>query len=174
MRIVRYLHNKFEHLAVVDRHGMALNLPEGMTVLQILNMPRAERDYLEGQAGKLMNKPVSELTLLPPVDPKAMRDYVTFHGHISGMKKSEPGDGSVPAHWFEAPVFYFMNPHTIYGGNADVPAPAYTEKLDYELEVAVILRQGSDRWNSGRRLGVEPARPARVSAHRSATGSAIF
>lgn len=141
MRIVRYLDNKFPHLACVNEHGRALNLPENMNLLQILNLPREERDYLEGQAGKLMNKPVEDLVLLPPIEPKAMRDFVTFHGHISGMKKTEPGDGSVPAHWFEAPVFYFMNPHTVYGGNADIPAPAYTERLDFELEVAVILRK---------------------------------
>ena len=140
MQIVRYLHNKFPHLGVIS-HGRILDLPEGMTVLQVLNLPRPERDYLEGQAGKRFNAPMDSVVLLPPVEPKAMRDYVSFEGHIAGMKKSEPGDGSVPKHWYEAPVFYFMNPHTIYGGNADVPAPAYTQKLDYELEVAVILKK---------------------------------
>jgi 2-keto-4-pentenoate hydratase/2-oxohepta-3-ene-1,7-dioic acid hydratase in catechol pathway len=140
MKLVRYRHNKFEHLGIIN-HGRLLDLPEGMTVLQVLNLPRAERDYLEGQAGRHFNAPLDSVELLPPVDPKAMRDYVTFEGHISGMKKSEPGDGSVPAHWYEAPVFYFMNPHTVIGGNANVNAPAYTGALDYELEVAVILKK---------------------------------
>jgi len=140
MKLVRYRHNKFEHLGVV-RHGRILSLPEGLSVLQVLNLPRADRDYLEGQAGKYFNAPIESVELLPPVDPKGMRDFVTFEGHIAGMKKSEPGDGTVPAHWYEAPVFYFMNPHTVIGGNADIAKPAYTDSLDYELEVAVILKK---------------------------------
>lgn len=140
MKLVRYRHNKFEHLGVIN-HGRILDLPEGMSVLQVLNLPRAERDYLEGQAGRHFNAPWDSVELLPPVDPKAMRDFVTFEGHISGMKKTEPGDGSVPAYWYDAPVFYFMNPHTVIGGLADIAKPAYTKALDYELEVAVILKK---------------------------------
>jgi 2-keto-4-pentenoate hydratase/2-oxohepta-3-ene-1,7-dioic acid hydratase in catechol pathway len=140
MQLVRYFHNRFEHLGVI-LHDRILNLPEGLTVMQVLNMDIKDRNYMQGQAGKLFNAPIDSVQLLPPVEPKAMRDFVTFEGHIAGMKKTEPGDGSVPAHWYEAPIFYFMNPHTLYGGNADIPAPAYTKSLDYELEVAVILKK---------------------------------
>lgn len=140
MQLVRYFHNRYEHLGVIW-HDRILNLPEGLTVMQVLNMDLKDRDYMQGQAGKHFNAPIDSVQLLPPVDPKAMRDFVTFEGHIAGMKKSEPGDGTVPAHWYEAPVFYFMNPHTVYGGNADIPAAAYTASMDYELEVAVILKK---------------------------------
>lgn len=140
MQIVRYRHNKLPHLGLVI-HGRVLNLPEGMDTLSFLNLPEDKKKVAVLQAGRLFNAPIETVELLPPVEPKAMRDYVTFEGHIAGMKKSEPGDGTVPAHWYEAPVFYFMNPHTVYGGNQDIPKAAYTTALDFELEVAVIMKK---------------------------------
>jgi 2-keto-4-pentenoate hydratase/2-oxohepta-3-ene-1,7-dioic acid hydratase in catechol pathway len=140
MQIVRYRHNNLPHLGLIN-HGHVLNLPEGMDALTFLTLPEDKQRVAILAAGRLFKAPLESVELLPPVEPKAMRDFVTFEGHIAGMKKSEPGDGTVPQHWYEAPVFYFMNPHTVYGGNQDIAKPAYTSALDYELEVAVILKK---------------------------------
>ena len=45
----------------------------------------------------------------------------------------------MPAMWFEIPVFYFTNPGALYGDGDDIPMPADTAKLDYELELACVI-----------------------------------
>ena len=47
--------------------------------------------------------------------------------------------------WYEFPVFYFSNPHAIYGPEANIPYPKRTQKLDFELEVAAVIgKSGKD------------------------------
>ena len=45
----------------------------------------------------------------------------------------------MPPEWYEQPVFYFSNPAAIYGPDDEIPYPAGTEELDYELEVAAVI-----------------------------------
>ena len=49
--------------------------------------------------------------------------------------------------WYEIPVFYFSNPAAIYGPEDEIPYPAGSEELDYELEVAAII--GADEQIAG-------------------------
>jgi 2-keto-4-pentenoate hydratase/2-oxohepta-3-ene-1,7-dioic acid hydratase in catechol pathway len=144
MKIVRYEDNRQSHLAVV-RHGRILSLQTNLDLLGVLSLPRKERDYLEGQAGKYLNAPLGSRKLLPPIEPKAMRDFVTFERHITAMKKTEPGSGQVPEQWYDAPVHLYMNPYTVFGANDVIPTPPGTQALDFEMEVAaIVLRQASD------------------------------
>ena len=138
MKLVRYEHHGFPLLGIV-RHGLVQGLPQGLSVLDVLNMPLSERNLLEAQAGRRHRTPIESVRLLPPIEPRAMRDFVAFEKHIAGMKKSEPGDGSVPAAWYAAPVHLYMNPWSVVGANDDVAAPPETEALDFELEVAAII-----------------------------------
>ena len=50
--------------------------------------------------------------------------------------------------WYQAPTFYFTNPHTVLGPGEAV-APPVTERLDFELEVAAVVGgvAGSDGAN---------------------------
>lgn len=50
----------------------------------------------------------------------------------------------VPVEWYEGPTFYFTNaaPTAIYADGDDVPRPAYTTRLDVELELACIIGVG--------------------------------
>jgi fumarylacetoacetate (FAA) hydrolase len=45
----------------------------------------------------------------------------------------------VPAEWYEFPAFYFSNPGALVGADAEVAKPAWTEALDYELEIACVI-----------------------------------
>jgi 2-keto-4-pentenoate hydratase/2-oxohepta-3-ene-1,7-dioic acid hydratase in catechol pathway len=64
------------------------------------------------------------------------------------------GKSHVAAEWYEAPTFYFTNPHTILGPD-DVLRPPVTDRLDFELEVAVIIGGTRDVGESN--LTVEDA-----------------
>ena len=47
--------------------------------------------------------------------------------------------GSVPREWYRLPVHWKGNPDTVLGPDDEVPWPYYTDKLDFELEVAAVL-----------------------------------
>jgi 2-keto-4-pentenoate hydratase/2-oxohepta-3-ene-1,7-dioic acid hydratase in catechol pathway len=138
MKLVRYEHHGFPHVGII-RHGMVNDLGSGLDVLQVLNLPLAERNLLEAQAGRRYRAPLGSVRLLPPIEPRAMRDFVAFERHIAGMKKAEPGDGTVPSAWYEFPVFLFMNPWAVVGPEDDVPALVDSAALDFELEIACVV-----------------------------------
>jgi 2-keto-4-pentenoate hydratase/2-oxohepta-3-ene-1,7-dioic acid hydratase in catechol pathway len=137
MKLVRYEHHGYPLLGVIS-HGQVQNLPQGLDVLEVLNMPLEERNLLEAQAGRRHRAPLGSVRLLPPIEPRAMRDFVAFERHIAGMKKGEGASG-VPDAWYQAPVFLFMNPWSVVGAEDDVPAPPDTTVLDFELEIAAIV-----------------------------------
>jgi fumarylacetoacetate (FAA) hydrolase len=81
---------------------------------------------------------LDEVDLLPPVlHPPSVRDFMAFEQHVVNARRLTGRE--VPPEWYELPVFYFSNPHAIYGPEADVPYPEGTEQLDYELEVAAVI-----------------------------------
>jgi fumarylacetoacetate (FAA) hydrolase len=81
---------------------------------------------------------LDEVELRPPVlHPPSVRDFMAFEQHIANARRLAGRE--VPPEWYETPVFYFSNPHAIYGPEDDVPYPEGTEQLDYELEVAAVI-----------------------------------
>jgi 2-keto-4-pentenoate hydratase/2-oxohepta-3-ene-1,7-dioic acid hydratase in catechol pathway len=61
------------------------------------------------------------------------------------------GTDRVPEEWWNIPVYYKGNVDEIYGPDDVVPWPAYTDKLDYELEVGAVVGK------PGRRISAEDA-----------------
>lgn len=54
------------------------------------------------------------------------------------MSASVDGRSDVAAEWYDYPTFYFTNTHTL-SGPGDVVSPPVTERLDFELEVALVV-----------------------------------
>ncbi|HEY8590491.1 MAG TPA: fumarylacetoacetate hydrolase family protein [Naasia sp.] len=92
--------------------------------------------------------PLADVALLAPLVPPAIRDFVTFEEHVEGVSASVDGRSEVVAEWYEAPTFYFTNPHTVRGSGEIVPVPV-SGRLDFELEVAAVIGAvpGSDGAN---------------------------
>jgi 2-keto-4-pentenoate hydratase/2-oxohepta-3-ene-1,7-dioic acid hydratase in catechol pathway len=88
--------------------------------------------------------PTDAIRLRPPLpDPLSFRDFYAFEQHVKAgfAKRGEP----MPAEWYEFPVYYKGNHLTIIGPDDDVRWPTFTERFDYELEIAAVLgRQGTD------------------------------
>jgi len=82
--------------------------------------------------------PLSDVRLLAPLRPSSVRDFVAFEEHVEGITAGVQGASEVPAEWYAAPTFYFTNPHTILGDGALLHPPV-SERLDFELEVAVVV-----------------------------------
>ena len=65
------------------------------------------------------------------------------------MRKSIDGVAGVVPEWYEAPTFYFTNPHTVTGTGEVIGIPAGCDDLDFETEVAAVVGRvpGSDGRN---------------------------
>ncbi|MGW0783590.1 fumarylacetoacetate hydrolase family protein [Streptomyces sp. NPDC002913] len=148
MRFAAYEHQQRRRVAVVEEDGTLFPLP-GVTSLGTLI---AETDGLPGLlaagAAALDVPPgphVSQVRLLPPLQPTSVRDFVTFEEHVEGVRRAVDGVSGVPDQWYAAPTFYFTNPHAVFGHGDPVPVPPGSAVLDFELEVgAVIGREGRD------------------------------
>lgn len=82
--------------------------------------------------------PLEEARLHAPIPrPPTLRDFYAFEGHVRTANQNRGQD--VPDNWYKFPVFYFTNPNAIFGPDEEVPYPAYTDALDYELEIAIIV-----------------------------------
>jgi len=84
--------------------------------------------------------PLADVRLLPPISaPPSVRDFYAFEQHV----KTARGRRGLDVHpdWYEIPVFYFSNPAAVIGPGDPVPVPPRSERLDFELEVAVVIGQ---------------------------------
>ena len=87
---------------------------------------------------------LEDVRLLAPVPfPPSVRDAYAFEEHIRNAARVT-GRPGVPDEWYELPVFYFSNPAAIYGPDDEIPFPAGSEELDYELEVAAVIGAGGE------------------------------
>lgn len=85
----------------------------------------------------------SAVQLVAPLPrPNSLRDYLVVEEHMRNCVAAGVIQ-AVPDEWYRIPAHYKGNVDEIYGPDDTVPWPAYTDKLDYELEVcAVIGAQG--------------------------------
>jgi fumarylacetoacetate (FAA) hydrolase len=73
----------------------------------------------------------------PDGPPPSVRDFMAFEEHVRNARANRGQE--VPEAWYELPVFYFSNPAAVYRDGEDVPRPADTAALDYELELACVI-----------------------------------
>ena len=137
MRIARWTHGdtRGEGFVVDDA---VVPFPDGATVREVLTAGLPAATELHGRIDPRAGVPLSEVSLLAPLAPTSVRDFAVFEEHVEGMSADAGGRPRVGAAWYESPTFYFTNPHQVFGTGQTI-APPDTERLDYELEVAVVL-----------------------------------
>ena len=86
---------------------------------------------------KERSDPVPLGKLLAPLKPASLRDFLAFEDHATGGAKRRNEELN-PA-WYKTPVYYKGNHRSIVGPDADIVWPSFTEKLDFELELACVL-----------------------------------
>lgn len=126
------------------RQGPAVLSPEGAHLLPIplgALIDRGLERALEIGAAAMEEDPVAfvEADLLLPYKPPSVRDFVTFESHVEGVRRSIDKAVGIPEAWYDAPTFYFTNPHALYGPGAPVPRPVSCRALDFEMEVGVVV-----------------------------------
>lgn len=99
--------------------------------------------FIEAGAPAGRRTPVENALLLAPLRPRSLRDFLAFEGHLKNAfrRLNRP----IPDEWYEVPAFYRGMPDTVIGSEETIPWPYYTDKLDYELELAAVIgRKGKD------------------------------
>jgi 2-keto-4-pentenoate hydratase/2-oxohepta-3-ene-1,7-dioic acid hydratase in catechol pathway len=87
----------------------------------------------ETPEGSVVNNP--ELT--NALDPTSYRDFMVFEKHFSfGYRwQNKP----VPEVIYELPVSYAGDPLSFIGPGETIPWPSYSQRLDYELELGIVI-----------------------------------
>ena len=83
---------------------------------------------------------MNEVKFHAPLRPNTLRDAYAFEQHVKTANQNRGRD--VPEEWYKFPVFYYTNPNSIFGPDDEIPYPHYTQALDFELEIAVIIGKG--------------------------------
>jgi 2-keto-4-pentenoate hydratase/2-oxohepta-3-ene-1,7-dioic acid hydratase in catechol pathway len=79
--------------------------------------------------------PAADLRVLAPiVRPPSLRDCSAYEEHVRNAMR-----GEVPPKWYDIPAYYKGNPDSVVGTGADIPLADVSNKLDYELEYAVVV-----------------------------------
>jgi 2-keto-4-pentenoate hydratase/2-oxohepta-3-ene-1,7-dioic acid hydratase in catechol pathway len=136
MRLIQYDDGSARRVGRVgdDRTVTPLRQPDGLSTDELvvavaMGDVRAEPD---GPPSSL-----DGLVLAPPVRrPGSVRDFMLYEEHVANGLR--PYGREVPAAWYLRPAFYFSCPATLLGSGAVVAPPA-TTKLDYEMELAVVV-----------------------------------
>ncbi|MCA1833683.1 MAG: fumarylacetoacetate hydrolase family protein [Actinomycetota bacterium] len=81
--------------------------------------------------------PAASCTVLAPLRPASLRDFLAFEDHAKGgaRRRNEELNPS----WYEIPVYYKGNHREILGPGENLLWPAFTDKLDFELELACVV-----------------------------------
>ncbi|GAB7004830.1 fumarylacetoacetate hydrolase family protein [Nocardioides sp. AN3] len=126
----------------------------GLTMLDVIEGGLDRARELAETARQADGVPLADVVLLPPLSPTSIRDFVAFEEHVEGVRRSIDGASGVTYAWYDAPTFYFTNPHTVVGDGDLVEFPERSKARDLELEVAVVVGR------EGRSLDVDQASEA--------------
>lgn len=77
------------------------------------------------------------LPLAAPLAPASLRDFLAFEDHAKAGA-ARRGEELNPS-WYEMPVYYKGNHRQIVGSGETVTWPDWTQRLDFELELACVV-----------------------------------
>jgi fumarylacetoacetate (FAA) hydrolase len=81
---------------------------------------------------------IENVNLLAPIPyPPSCRDGYAFRQHVAAARRNRKVD-MIPQ-FDEYPIFYFTNHHSIQGPGPIRCMPDHFEKLDFELEAAIVI-----------------------------------
>lgn len=150
MKLVTYLKDDHDQLALLvdgmlyDMDALHPDLPISMAMFlnyweDVLPLAMAaEKQLKAGQFGSLVGVPYPSVELLAPVPhPTSCRDGYAFRQHVAAARRNRKVD-MIPE-FDQYPIFYFTNHNSIQGPGDIFCMPDHFEKLDFELEAAIVI-----------------------------------
>lgn len=152
MKLVTYLKNDHDQLALLvdgmlyDTDMLHPDLPVSMAMFlnywdDMMPLARAvEQRIKDGLVRIVMGRPFNEASLLAPVPhPASCRDGYAFRQHVAAARRNRKVE-MIPE-FDQFPIFYFTNHNSIQGPGNVYCMPDHFEKLDFELEVAIVINR---------------------------------
>ncbi len=150
MKLVTYLKDGHDQLALLidgrlyDTDSLHSDLPISMAMF--LNYWEdvyplalaAERNIKDGFGRMPSSVAMDGLDILAPVPhPTSCRDAYAFRQHVAAARRNRKVD-MIPE-YDQYPIFYFTNHNSIQGPGKILCMPDHFEKLDFELEAAIVI-----------------------------------
>lgn len=103
---------------------------------------------------------LSDVRIMAPLPvPRQIRDFLAFEKHYrqarqqalrlraasypdpaeAARRLAESDEFRIPPVWYDQPIYYKGNRFSVIGPDTDVEWPSYSEKLDFELEIAAVI-----------------------------------
>ncbi|WP_341838516.1 fumarylacetoacetate hydrolase family protein [Chitinophaga pollutisoli] len=152
MKLVTYIREDVDQLAMLV-NGQLYNLqdlhPELPTTMhmflqmweEVIDLAKAiDARLKEGHTPRsnVHGVPFDEVQLLAPVPfPTSCRDGYAFRQHVAAARRNRKVD-MIPE-FDQYPIFYFTNHNAIQGPGDIFCMPDHFDKLDFELEAAVVI-----------------------------------
>jgi fumarylacetoacetate (FAA) hydrolase len=150
MKLVSYLKEEHDQLAVLvngflyDMEHLHPDLPNTMGMFLAYweeSFPIVQEGVLMIEEEKIARGkgiPVDSVQLLAPVPfPTSCRDAYAFRQHVAAARRNRKVD--MITEFDQYPIFYFTNHHSIKGPGEVACMPDHFEKLDFELEAAIVI-----------------------------------
>jgi len=152
MKLVTYYKHQQEQLSILvdgklyDLDSLHPNLPTSMAMF--LNFwddmyplaKAAETQIKNGLIRNFIGVDYADATILAPVPhPTSCRDGYAFRQHVAAARRNRKVD-MIPE-FDQYPIFYFTNHNSIQGPGDILCMPDHFEKLDFELEAAIVINR---------------------------------
>jgi len=150
MKLVSYLKEDQDQLALLvdgllyDMENIHPDIPNNISMFlnyweEVLPMVKGGEIMIEeGKISSNKGIPIESVQLLAPVPfPTSCRDAYAFRQHVEAARRNRKVD--MIAEFDQYPVFYFTNHHGIKGPGEISVMPDHLEKLDFELEAAIVI-----------------------------------
>ncbi|MCU0442669.1 MAG: fumarylacetoacetate hydrolase family protein [Bacteroidia bacterium] len=149
MKLVTYTHQKTTQLGIIHEgkiwslKDLDAGFPDKMRKFLFAGeamMNKAKRWDEQIKAGKVTKPFVleSEVQLEAPVpQPTSCRDGYAFRQHVAAARRNRGVE--MIKEFDQYPIFYFTNHNAVQGPGTIPCMPDHFDKLDFELEVAVVI-----------------------------------
>jgi fumarylacetoacetate (FAA) hydrolase len=150
MKLVTYLKDDQHQLAILvngqlyDTDTLHTDLPLSMSMFlnywdDVFPLAKAvEGRITDGLGRSAYGIPFADAQILAPVPhPSSCRDGYAFRQHVAAARRNRKVD-MIPE-FDQYPIFYFTNHNSIQGPGEIICMPDHFNKLDFELEVAIVI-----------------------------------
>jgi fumarylacetoacetate (FAA) hydrolase len=150
MKFVSYLNDGHDRLALLfdgllfDMEVLHPDLPTNMSMFltywdDAISMAKGGEIMIQdGKISRDKGIPFESQHILSPVPfPSSCRDGYAFRQHVAAARRNRKAE-MIPE-FDQYPIFYFTNHHSIQGPGEIQCMPDHFEKLDFELECAIVI-----------------------------------
>lgn len=150
MKIVSYASGDYhrsgliiqERIYDIQKGGETIGVELPSTVLELLDLEASGMDMLKTLDLRIKRglgvTTVKDAQLLAPIpNPPSCRDAYAFRQHVATARRNR-GVPMIPE-FDQYPIFYFTNHNAIFGSGPIQVEKDHEHKLDFELEVAIVI-----------------------------------